>query len=45
MVTRTLRAGVPIKDLVRRTGKVLGKRLSEYFAFQKVLLAPSHLGC
>ena len=43
---KNLEAGVPIsKNLVSTTGKVLGKRLSEYFAFQKVLLAPSHLGC
>ena len=37
---QNLEAGVPIsKDLVSTTGKVLGKRLSEYFAFQKVFLA------
>ena len=37
---KNLEAGVPIsKDLVSTTGKVLGKRLSEYFAFQKVFLA------
>jgi hypothetical protein len=37
---KKLEAGVPIsKDRVSETGKVLGKRLSEYFAFQKVFLA------
>jgi hypothetical protein len=37
---KNLEAGVPIsKDLVSTTGKVLGKRLSEYFEFQKVFLA------
>ena len=37
---KNLEAGVPIsKNLVSTTGKVLGKRLSEYFAFQKVFLA------
>ena len=37
---KKLEAGVPIsKDRVSETGKVFGKRLSEYFAFQKVFLA------
>ena len=37
---QNLEAGVPIsKDLVSTTSKVLGKRLSEYFAFQEVFLA------
>ena len=37
---KKLEAGVPLsKDRVSETGKVLGKRLSEYFAFQKVFLA------
>jgi hypothetical protein len=35
-----LGGSIPIsKDLVSTTGKVFGKRLSEYFAFQKVFLA------
>ena len=37
---KKLEAGVPLsKDRVSETGKVFGKRLSEYFAFQKVFLA------